>query len=40
MLAVKRMWVFKLGAGLESPLNHLEVKEEELGTAIGKKPTK
>lgn len=40
MPAVKRMWVFKLGAGLKGLRNHLGSKEEELVTAAGKEPTK
>lgn len=40
MPAVKRMWVFKLGAELKGLRNHLGSKEEELGTAAGKEPTK
>lgn len=40
MPAVKRMWVFKLGAELKGLRNHLENEEEELSTAVGKVPTK
>lgn len=39
MPVVKRMWVFKLGAGLKGLRNHLGSKEEKPGTAAGKDPT-